>query len=306
MLVLLHVVLEVLLADLRHFAQRHLAQRDQVAFAEERVERALGPLGRIDVAVPHALAQRVRRHVDQLDFVGVVDDAVGHALAHLDAGDVLDDVRQTLQVLDVDGADDGDARRRAGPRRPASACRVWSRARWCAPARRPAPPPGDARSRRRCPSPRRSRPCTRSACAARASSELASSVVFGRPCVSRKPMTASVPRSLRRMQLLERGVGFADARRDAEIDPMTTARAGACLAPDAIEHLVGARSAIGSSHARTSNLGCWRGTREANGAPAHAVGGSRLPARGCRRSHARAAGARQDRRAQYPRRQWST
>ena len=51
-------------------------------------------------------------------------------------------------------------------------------------------------------------------------------------------------------QLLERGVGFADARRDAEIHAMATARTGACLAPHAVEHLVGGRSAIGPSHTR--------------------------------------------------------
>ena len=50
------------------------------------------------------LTQRVRRHVDQFDFVSVAYDAVRDELPDVHAGDVLDDVRQALQVLDVDGA----------------------------------------------------------------------------------------------------------------------------------------------------------------------------------------------------------
>jgi hypothetical protein len=105
---LLHVVFEVLLAHLGDLAQGHLAQRDQVALTEELAECPLGAVGRINVAVLHALPQRVRRHVDQLDLVGRVEDAIGDALAHLDAGDVLDEIGQAFHVLDVDGADDRD------------------------------------------------------------------------------------------------------------------------------------------------------------------------------------------------------
>src|SRR5713226_4089571 len=50
------------------------------------------------------------RHVDQLDLVRVVYHAVRHPFPDLDAGDVRDNVRQALQVLNVDSADDGDTR----------------------------------------------------------------------------------------------------------------------------------------------------------------------------------------------------
>jgi len=107
---LLHVFLELDFAHVGHFAQRHFAQRNQIALAEESVQRPCGAVGRIDIAVTHALAECMWRHVDQLNVVAAVDDAIGDALADRDAGDVLDEIRQAFQVLDVHGADDGDAR----------------------------------------------------------------------------------------------------------------------------------------------------------------------------------------------------
>ena len=87
--VLAHVLFEVLLDGRRHFAQRQLAQRVQVALAEEAVQRLLGPLRRVDVAVADPRAQRLRRHVDDFHLVRVVDDGVRDALADGDAGDRL-------------------------------------------------------------------------------------------------------------------------------------------------------------------------------------------------------------------------
>ena len=51
-------------------AEGELPERGQVRLGEEPVERDLGPLGRVDVAVTHPLAERVRAHVDELDLVG--------------------------------------------------------------------------------------------------------------------------------------------------------------------------------------------------------------------------------------------
>ena len=50
------------------------------------------------------------------------------------------------------------------------------------------------------------------------------SIVCGRPYVSTKPTTTSVPRSLAAVALLEHGVGLADARRHAEIEQSARAR----------------------------------------------------------------------------------
>ncbi len=62
------------------------------------------------MAVHHAPAQLLGRRVDQLHLVGLSHDPVGHALAHGYAGDLLDGVRDAFEMLDVDRADDADAR----------------------------------------------------------------------------------------------------------------------------------------------------------------------------------------------------
>ncbi len=129
--------------------QRQFAQRGEVAAAEVVGQRGVDALGRVDVAVGEPAPQRLRRDVDQLDLVGRAHDLVGHLLLLLDAGDLGDDVVEALQVLDVDRGDDGDARRRAAPRRPASAWGSCCPGCWCGRVRRPAPPAGGAPARRR-------------------------------------------------------------------------------------------------------------------------------------------------------------
>ena len=74
-------------------SQRELAQRGQVRLGEEPVERQLGAIGRIDVAVPHALPQRARAHVDQLDLLRRVEHLIGQPLVDRGAGDGGDRVR---------------------------------------------------------------------------------------------------------------------------------------------------------------------------------------------------------------------
>ncbi len=88
--------------------QRQLAQRGQVAGPEVVAERGIDLVGGVDVAVRHPAAQRLGRHVDQLDLVGAADDHVGHGLALRHAGDLLDHVVDRLEVLDVDRRDDVD------------------------------------------------------------------------------------------------------------------------------------------------------------------------------------------------------
>jgi len=73
------------------------------------VESTVGAIRWINIAVAHALPQRVWRHVDQFHLVSLVHHAIRNSLAHLYAGDVLDNVGQALEVLDVDGADHGDS-----------------------------------------------------------------------------------------------------------------------------------------------------------------------------------------------------
>jgi len=89
--------------------QRQLAQRDQVAFVEEVLYRALGLLRQIHLALLEPLQQVIRRQVDQLDLVGLLDDPIRHRLAHDHAGDLCHHVVQALDMLDVDGGVDIDA-----------------------------------------------------------------------------------------------------------------------------------------------------------------------------------------------------
>ena len=63
--------------------QRQLAQRRQVAGAEVVGQGGIDLLGGVDVAVGHPAAQRLGRHVDQLDLIGGPDDLVGQGLALL-------------------------------------------------------------------------------------------------------------------------------------------------------------------------------------------------------------------------------
>ncbi len=94
----------------RRGAQRQLAQRDQVALAEEVLDRAPRLLRHVDLALAQALQQLVGRGVDQLDLVGALEHAVRHGLLHADAGDPGHHVVQAFDVLDVHRGVDVDAR----------------------------------------------------------------------------------------------------------------------------------------------------------------------------------------------------
>ena len=74
-------VLEALLDPVGDPQQGQLAQGGEVAGPEVVAERGVDLLGRVDVAVGHAAAQRLGAHVDQLDLVGAPHHGVGHRLA---------------------------------------------------------------------------------------------------------------------------------------------------------------------------------------------------------------------------------
>jgi hypothetical protein len=91
--------------------QGQLAQRGQVADAEVVGERGVDLLGLVDVAVRHPAAQRLGRHVDELDLIRGAHDSVGDGLALRHAGDLLDDVVVAyVEMLDIDRRDHVDAR----------------------------------------------------------------------------------------------------------------------------------------------------------------------------------------------------
>ena len=88
--------------------QRELAERAEVARPEVVAERDVDPLGRVDVAVRHPAADRLRGHVDELDLLRAANDLVGDRLALLDPRDLLDDVVERLEMLNVQRRDDRD------------------------------------------------------------------------------------------------------------------------------------------------------------------------------------------------------
>ncbi len=105
----LHVADHLVVDPLRGAAQCQFAQCRQVAGREIVADRALGLVRHVDLAVAQPLDQVLRRQVDQLDVVGLVDDRVRHRLAHADAGDARDDIVQAFDVLDIERGVDVDA-----------------------------------------------------------------------------------------------------------------------------------------------------------------------------------------------------
>ncbi len=72
--------------------QGELAQRGQVAGPEVVVQRGVDLVSRVDVAVCHPAAQRLRRHVHDLDLVRGADHGIGHRLPLRYPGDLQHDV----------------------------------------------------------------------------------------------------------------------------------------------------------------------------------------------------------------------
>ena len=93
---------------LRGPPQRQLAQRQQVAAAEEAVHRAARLFRQVHLPLAEPLQELFRRQVDQLGFVRAVQHGVGHRLAHAHERDLRDHVVEALHVLHVDGRPDLD------------------------------------------------------------------------------------------------------------------------------------------------------------------------------------------------------
>jgi hypothetical protein len=86
-----------------------LAQCDQVALAEEVLDRPLSLVRDVDLAFLESLQQFIGRQVDDGHLVGVIEDGVGNRLPHPYSRDLSDDVVQAFQMLDVDRGEDVDA-----------------------------------------------------------------------------------------------------------------------------------------------------------------------------------------------------
>ncbi len=103
--------LDIVLDPVGGAAQRKLAQRHQIALAEEIARRTLDLLGYVDLPGGQAREQIVGGNVDEHHLVGVVEERVRNRLPDGDAGDAADDVVQALEVLDIERGEDVDATR---------------------------------------------------------------------------------------------------------------------------------------------------------------------------------------------------
>ena len=81
--------------------QRQFAQGHEVALAKEVLHGAVGLLRHVDFAGLEARQQFVGRQVNQYQFVGSVEHAVGHGLPHAGSGDAAHHIVQALDVLHI-------------------------------------------------------------------------------------------------------------------------------------------------------------------------------------------------------------
>ena len=204
-------------------AQRDLAQRDEVALAEEVLRRALGLLRQVDLAGREPRSQFVGRDVDQHHLVGLVEHGVGHGLVHAHAGDGADRAVQAFQVLHVERRPDVDAggqqllhvlpalgmarARRVGVRQ-----FVDQQHRGLARQRGVEVELGAACGRGTAPA--RSGSCSRPA---------SSAAVSLRPCVSTTPTTHVAPGRPLALRRAQHRPGLADAGAGAEVDAQLAA-----------------------------------------------------------------------------------
>jgi hypothetical protein len=99
---------EVAVHPLGRRARRQLAQRGEVAAAEEAVDRPRRGLGHIDLALAQAALAFLGREDHHLDLVGALQDGVGHGLAREHARDALDHVAEAFEVRHVQRGVDVD------------------------------------------------------------------------------------------------------------------------------------------------------------------------------------------------------
>ncbi len=105
----LHMGEQLLVHPFGGAPQRELAQRGEIARREVMLQRALGLLGHVNLALLQALDQVVGGEIDELDGVGAVEHRIRHGLTHANMRDLRDHVVEALDVLDVDGGVDVDA-----------------------------------------------------------------------------------------------------------------------------------------------------------------------------------------------------
>jgi hypothetical protein len=89
--------------------QGQLPELLQVAAGKVVLQRSFGPVEWVDLSSPESLLEVLGRQVHVHYLVGLLENVVGHAFLLPNPGEPLDHVVKTLQVLDVERADDVDS-----------------------------------------------------------------------------------------------------------------------------------------------------------------------------------------------------
>src|SRR5450756_2622714 len=105
----LHVPAHIFVDTSGSITQRQFPQRQQIPPTEEAVHRLFCLVGDIDFAFSQPLLQRFGRDIDDLDLACQLEDVIRYCLLLANAGDLVDNVNSTLNVLNVEGRKNADA-----------------------------------------------------------------------------------------------------------------------------------------------------------------------------------------------------
>src|SRR6185295_13898986 len=97
-----HVVFQAAVHLFGDLPECEFAQSDEIAAAEEIVQRLLHFGGQVDIPAAHAVLQGFGREVDHDGFRGGHGHPVRNRFTDGDAGDVADNRRNAFNVLDVE------------------------------------------------------------------------------------------------------------------------------------------------------------------------------------------------------------
>src|SRR5664279_939357 len=105
----LHVPAHIFVNTSGGITQRQFPQRQQIPSTEEALHRLFCLVGDIDFAFSQPLLQRFGRDIDDLDLACQLEDVIRYCLLLANAGDLVDNVNSTLNVLNVEGRKNADA-----------------------------------------------------------------------------------------------------------------------------------------------------------------------------------------------------
>src|SRR5664280_1977863 len=105
----LHVPAHIFVDTSGSITQRQFPQRQQIPSAEEALHRLFCLVGDVDLAFSQSLLQRFRRDIDHLDLACQFEDMIRYCLLLANAGDLVNNIDSTLDVLNVEGRKNTDA-----------------------------------------------------------------------------------------------------------------------------------------------------------------------------------------------------